>query len=396
MKHRLSQLPHIDKTCSMEVYMYTRIRADIDLSAVKYNFDNMAKNLTPGTQIAGVIKADAYGHGAVEIARLMENVPYMWGFAVATAGEALVLREAGIKKPILILGYSFIEDREQLITEDVRMCVFDEEAARDISRKASKLHKNAYIHIALDTGMGRIGFLPTEESLEEIRKISEMPNIVIEGLFTHFARADETDLAPALIQFERYQTFSEKIRALGIDIPIRHVSNSAGIIRFREANLNMVRAGITIYGLYPSDEVEKDIVPIRPVMSLVSHISYVKTLPAGYSISYGGTFTTQRESRVATIPVGYADGYPRQLSGKASVLIRGKRAPILGRVCMDQFMVDVTDIPDAQRGDEVVLVGTQGDEHITVEELGAISGRFNYEFVCNISPRVPRCYVNRG
>ena len=270
------------------------------------------------------------------------------------------------------------------------------EAARDISRKASKLHKNAYIHIALDTGMGRIGFLPTEESLEEIRKISEMPNIVIEGLFTHFARADETDLAPALIQFERYQTFSEKIRALGIDIPIRHVSNSAGIIRFREANLNMVRAGITIYGLYPSDEVEKDIVPIRPVMSLVSHISYVKTLPAGYSISYGGTFTTQRESRVATIPVGYADGYPRQLSGKASVLIRGKRAPILGRVCMDQFMVDVTDIPDAQRGDEVVLVGTQGDEHITVEELGAISGRFNYEFVCNISPRVPRCYVNRG
>ena len=356
----------------MEVYMYTRIRADIDLSAVKYNFDNMAKNLTPGTQIAGVIKADAYGHGAVEIARLMENVPYMWGFAVATAGEALILREAGIRKPILILGYSFIEDREQLIAEDIRMCVFDAETARDISRKASKLHKNAYIHIALDTGMGRIGFLPTEESLEEIRKISEMPNIVIEGLFTHFAS-----------------------RALGIDIPIRHVSNSAGIIRFREANLNMVRAGITIYGLYPSDEVEKDIVPIRPVMSLVSHISYVKNLPAGYSISYGGTFTTQRESRVATIPVGYADGYPRQLSGKACVLIRGKRAPILGRVCMDQFMVDVTDIPDAQRGDEVILVGAQGDEHITVEELGAISGRFNYEFVCNISPRVPRVYVNR-
>lgn len=375
--------------------MYTRIRADIDLSAVKYNFDNMAKNLAPGTQIAGVIKADAYGHGAVEIARLMENVSYMWGFAVATAGEALTLREAGIKKPILILGYVFAEDRGQLIGENVRMCVFDAETALEISREAVKLHRKAFLHIALDTGMGRIGFLPTEESLEEIKKISEMPNVEIEGLFTHFARADETDLAPALVQFERYQTFSEKIRALGIDIPIHHVCNSAGIIRFREANLSMVRAGITIYGLYPSDEVEKDIVPIRPVMSLVSHISYVKTLPSGYEISYGGTFTTDRPTRVATIPVGYADGYPRQLSGKASVLIRGKRAPILGRVCMDQFMVDVTDIPDAQRGDEVVLVGKQGNECITVEELGELSGRFNYEFVCDISPRVPRCYMNR-
>ena len=379
----------------MEVFMYTRIRADIDLSAVKFNFDNMAKNLAPGTQIAGVIKADAYGHGAVEIARLMENVSYMWGFAVATAGEALILREAGIKKPILILGYSFTEDRDQLIEENIRMCVFDAEAAQDISRRASKLHRTAFIHIALDTGMGRIGFLPTEEALKEIREISELPNIEIEGLFTHFARADETDLTPAAVQFERYQTFSEKIRSLGIDIPIHHVSNSAGIIRFRDANLDLVRAGITIYGLYPSDEVEKDIVPIRPVMSLISHITYVKTLPAGYEISYGGTFTTKQPTRVATIPVGYADGYPRQLSGKASVLIRGKRAPILGRVCMDQFMVDVTDIPDAQRGDEVVLVGSQGDEQITVEELGTISGRFNYEFVCDISPRVPRCYVNR-
>ena len=375
--------------------MYTRIRADIDLSAVKSNFDNMAKNLVPGTQIAGVIKADGYGHGAVEIARLMENVPYMWGFAVATAGEALVLRDAGIKKPILILGYTFAEDRSQLIGEDVRLTVFDTETAALISREAVRLHRNAIIHIALDTGMGRIGFLPNEESLEAVKKISEMPNLQIEGLFTHFARADETDLTPALVQFSHYQDFSEKIRALGIDIPVHHVSNSAGIIRFREANLSMVRAGITIYGLYPSDEVEKDIVPIRPVMSLISHISYIKTLPAGYEISYGGTCTTQHETRVATIPVGYADGYPRQLSGKGSVLIRGKRAPILGRVCMDQFMVDVTDIPDAVRGDEVVLVGAQGDDRITVEELGALSGRFNYEFVCDISPRVPRCYVNR-
>ena len=196
--------------------MYRRIRADIDLSAVKRNFDNMAKNLAPGTQIAGVIKADAYGHGAVEIARLMENVSYMWGFAVATAGEALVLREAGIKKPILILGYSFIEDRRQLIEENVRMCVFDAETAEGISREAVKLHRNAFIHIALDTGMGRIGFLPAEESLEEIRKISEMPNIEIEGLFTHFARADETDLSPAHAQFERYQTFSRKEKPISI------------------------------------------------------------------------------------------------------------------------------------------------------------------------------------
>ena len=375
---------------------YSRIRADIDLDAVLYNFENMKANIRPGCKITAVIKADGYGHGSVQIAELMEPYDYMWGFAVAAADEAFRLRRAGIRKPIMLLGYTFDEFYEDLIRENVRICVFDYDTAVKVSDAAFTAKKKAIIHIALDTGMSRIGFRDNDASVAEIVKIAKLPNIEIEGLFTHFARADEVSIDPAVRQLERYDAFAEKVEKAGVDIPIHHVSNSAGIIRLREANKDMVRAGITVYGLMPSADVETDIVPLKPVMSLVSHISYVKDIEAGDEVSYGGTFKAEKTMRVATIPVGYADGYPRMLSGKGHVLIKGRKAPILGRVCMDQFMVDVTDIEGATRGDEVVLLGKQGDERITAEELGDISGRFNYELVCDISKRVPRNFIYEG
>lgn len=375
---------------------YSRVRADIDLDAVLYNFENMKANIRPGCKITAVIKADGYGHGSVQIAELMEPYDYMWGFAVAAADEAFRLRRAGIRKPIMLLGYTFDEFYEDLIRENVRICVFDYDTAVKVSDAAFTAKKKAIIHIALDTGMSRIGFRDNDASVAEIVKIAKLPNIEIEGLFTHFARADEVSIDPAVRQLERYDAFAEKVEKAGVDIPIHHVSNSAGIIRLREANKDMVRAGITVYGLMPSADVETDIVPLKPVMSLVSHISYVKNIEAGDEVSYGGTFKAEKTMRVATIPVGYADGYPRMLSGKGHVLIKGRKAPILGRVCMDQFMVDVTDIEGATRGDEVVLLGKQGDERITAEELGDLSGRFNYELVCDISKRVPRNFIYEG
>ena len=375
---------------------FSRIRADIDLDAVLYNFESMKANIRPGCKITAVIKADGYGHGSVQIAELMEPYDYMWGYAVAAADEAFRLRRAGIRKPIMLLGYTFDEFYEDLIRENVRICVFDYDTAISVSDAAFAAKKKALIHIALDTGMSRIGFRDNDASVAEIVKIAKLPNIQIEGLFTHFARADEVSIEPAVRQLERYDAFAEKVKKAGVDISIHHVSNSAAIIRLREANKDMVRAGITLYGLMPSADVETDIVPLKPVMSLISHISYVKDIEAGDEVSYGGTFKAEKTMRVATIPAGYADGYPRLLSGKGYVLIKGRKAPILGRVCMDQFMVDVTDIEGAARGDEVVLLGKQGDERITAEELGDLSGRFNYELVCDISKRVPRNYIYQG
>ncbi len=373
-----------------------RVRAEIDLDAVAFNMESMRQKISPETKITAVIKADAYGHGAVEIAHLIEDYPYVWGFAVAAAEEGMELRRNGIRKPILTLGYTFPECWPDMIDYDIRFTVFDYGTAEEISRLAGTLGKKAFVHIALDTGMSRIGFADTDASVEEVKKIAALPHLVIEGLFTHFARADEPSIAPAERQLSRYMAFSKKLDEAGVEIPIRHASNSAGIFRLKNANLSMVRAGITLYGLLPSDEVKDEVKPLKPVMRLVSHISYVKELSAGAEISYGGTFRTEKTMRVATIPVGYADGYPRLLSNKGHVLIRGRKAPILGRVCMDQFMVDVSDIPDAVRGDEAVLMGTQGEETITAEEIGALSGRFNYELVCDISKRVPRHYMREG
>ena len=374
----------------------SRVKAVISLDAVEQNFREMRKNIAEDTKMIAVVKADAYGHGAVPIAHLIEKYDYIWGFAAATAEEAVNLRQNGVTKPILILGIVFEEYYPELVRDDIRLAVCEYEEAEKLSREAVLQNKTVHIHIALDTGMTRIGYADIPESVNEIKKISKLPNLEIEGMFTHFSRADEYDRSPAMVQLERYQRFSELVEKAGVKIPLHHCSNSAGIIRVPEANLSIVRAGITIYGIYPSCEVERNIVKLTPVMELKSHVTYVKDVPEGAAISYGGTYVADRNLRVATIPVGYADGYSRQLSNKGWVLIHGKKAPILGRVCMDQFMVDVTEIGDVKKGDEVTLLGRDGDEFISIEEIGDLCGRFSYEFACDISPRVPRVYIKNG
>lgn len=376
--------------------MHSRIQAEIDLDAMTYNLEHIKKNLAPGTQVIAVLKADGYGHGAVPLARRIQKDPEIWGIAVATVEEGEELRNAGITKPILILGYTYQEDYQKIVKLDFRPAVFKLSMAKELSKAALEAGKTLKIHIKIDTGMTRIGYRDVKKDVPEILEISKLPGLEIEGIFTHFARADEADKTPALVQYEKFQEFIRALEQEGLHIPMKHCSNSAGIIRMQEANLDAVRAGIILYGLYPSKEVEREPVPLKPLMSLRSHIAYIKTVEPGAEISYGGIFTTVRETRVATIPVGYADGYPRGLSNKGSVLIRGKRAPILGRVCMDQFMVDVTDIPEAEELDQVTLLGKDGEDCITMEELGELSGRFNYEFACCISKRVPRVYLESG
>lgn len=374
----------------------SRIQADIDLDAFRFNLDSIKKNINENTQIITVLKADGYGHGAVPLAKEAEKEERVWGIAVATVEEALELRRGGIKKPLLILGYTYQEDYDLIAAEELRPTVFKLSMAQELSRAALRKNKTVKIHIKIDTGMSRIGYRDLEKSVPEILEISRLPGLEIEGLFTHFARADEKETTPAYQQLEKYQAFQKALKEAGLKIPLCHCSNSAGIIRMPEANMDAVRAGIILYGLYPSEEVEKEPVPLKPLMTLKSHIAYIKTLEPGVQISYGGTYTTQKETRVATIPVGYADGYARSLSNKGWVLIRGKKAPVLGRICMDQFMVDVTDISEARELDEVILLGKSGDQQITMEELGELSGRFNYEFACCISKRVPRIYFKGG
>lgn len=370
-----------------------RVYAEINLDHIVNNLDRMHELTKEDTGIVAVIKANGYGHGALAIAKKTENLPYLHGFAVATTEEALLLREGGIKKPILILGYTFPEDYGALLQNEIELCVFKEETARELSECAAKLNLKAKVHLKVDTGMSRIGVPANEQGVAIAQKIASCNGLVMEGVMTHFARADETDKQYAMAQFDRFKAFIDACEKKGISFRYKHCSNSASIMELKCANMDLVRCGITLYGLYPSDEVRKDIA-MKPAMSLHSTIVHVKELGPGAQISYGGTFITTREKTVvATIPVGYADGYPRTLSSKGCVLIRGKRAPILGRVCMDQMMVDVTDIPDARDYDPVVLIGEQGEERITAEELGDLSGRFNYELVCDISERVPRVYV---
>lgn len=376
---------------------YKRVWAQVDLDAIADNMRNMKENLPERTRMMGVIKTDGYGHGSVPIARKLEPLDYMFGFAVATPEEAHILRLAGIKKPILILGYSFPYSYDLLAREELRPAVFRKDSIEPLAAAAGRAGKPVKVHIKVDTGMNRIGITPDREGLSFVEALTRQDGIEIEGIFTHFARADEVDKTVALEQFRTFEKFIHMIEEeLSLEIPIKHCSNSAGILEMPKTGLDMVRAGITLYGLAPSDEVRMDIVPLKPAMSLYSHIVYVKTIHAGQSVSYGGTFTASRDMRIATVPVGYGDGYPRGLSGKGDVLIHGKRAPILGRVCMDQFMVDVSHIPETAEDDRVVLIGACGGERITAEELGNLSGRFNYELICDLGKRVPRVYTEKG
>lgn len=376
---------------------YQRVYAAVDLSAVLYNMERMHENLSPGTKMIGVIKTDGYGHGAVPIGRELEKLPYVSGYATATAEEAFALRRAGLMKPVLVLGYTFPYSYEALVLQEIRPAVFRKDALEALDACAGKLGRKALVHVKVDTGMSRIGIRPDEEGLAFMEWLSGLKNIEVEGIFTHFARADETDKTPALAQLEQFTAFAgEAERRMGKQIPLKHCSNSAGILTLPQANLSLVRAGITLYGLSPSGEVTRDILGLRPVLSLKSHLVYVKEIGAGTPVSYGGTFVAKERMRIATVPVGYGDGYPRGLSNRGSVLIRGKRAPVLGRVCMDQFMVDVSGIPDAAEGDGVTLIGADGGEEITMEELGELSGRFNYELACDLGKRIPRVYLKEG
>lgn len=375
---------------------YSRVYAKIDLDAVAWNMEQMKKNLKEGTEMVAVIKTDGYGHGAVQVASMLESYDYVWGYAVATLDEAVVLRAAEIQKPILVLGCIFPDQYWEMLKYEIRMNVYTKEMAEAISALAVEKGEQAYVHIKLDTGMARLGFSAEESSIEEIKEIAELPNLVLEGVFTHFAKADEEDKAFTMMQLEKFEWMTQRLEEEGVTFPYVHASNSAGIIDIRRADYNLVRAGIAIYGLYPSEEVDKEKVQLKPALSLKSHIAFVKDIPAGTPVSYGGDFVSEHQMRIATIPVGYGDGYPRSLSDTGYVLIRGKKAPIIGRICMDQFMVDVSDIPEVKFGDKVTLIGRDQEEYLPVEKLSELSGRFNYEFVCDLGKRIPRVYVQDG
>lgn len=372
---------------------YYRVYAGINLDNIYENMKELKDNTAAGTQMVAVIKADGYGHGAVPVANTIDDM--VAAYAVATIDEALNLRRHNITKPIYILGFIYEHRIKDAILNDIRMSVFDKKMAVFISETAKELGKKAYIHIKVDTGMSRIGFMASDVSADIVKEISELPDIEVEGIFTHFASSDASDKKMANRQLELFNDFIEKLENRGINIKLKHCANSAGIIDMPGADMTEVRAGIALYGMYPSDEVNKKAVVLRPALELMSHVIFVKKVPAGTGISYGSTYVTTTETEIATIPVGYGDGYPRNLSNKGYVLINGKKCKILGRVCMDQFMVDVTGM-DVHEGDVVTLIGKDGDRCITVEELAELAGTFNYEFVCNLGKRIPRVYYRNG
>ena len=363
----------------------------IDLDAIDANIDAIRSRV--GVDVMAVIKADAYGHGAVQVARLLQDKCSFFG--VSSILEAMELRRAGLYNPILILGHTPVRAFPALVQAEIRPTIFHYEDAVALSKAAQLLDKPVAFHLAVDTGMSRIGFQATEEDADICAEIAKLPGLQAEGIFSHFATADCPDLSKSRQQAELFDKFYEMLQARGVNIPIRHMDNSAGLMNF-DNHYEMVRAGIVTYGMYPSEDVPAQSLPLRPALQWLSRVTHVKTLPAGREISYGGTYVTEKETIVATVPVGYADGYRRSLSGRFYVLIRGKRAPILGRVCMDQLMVDVTDIPGVTLNDRVTLVGKNGSEEITMEQIAAVADSFNYEFVCGISRRVPRVYSRAG
>lgn len=372
--------------------MNLRTYAAIDLDAIEYNYRNTRAKLPDGVKLLGVIKADAYGHGAVEIAHFLENKCDFFG--VACIEEAVELKIAGITTPVIILGRVFPWDYETVVKYDIRIPVFSYDDAKALSDESVKQNKTTDFHFCIDTGMSRIGFQVNEKSADICKSIVNLPNIRAEGLFSHFATADEYNLSKAVAQRNKYKEFVAMLSSRGIEIPVKHLNNSAGIMNFNEF-FDMCRMGIILYGLYPSNEVDPSLLSIKPVMSWHTKISHIKILEPGREISYGGTFTTDKPTKIATIPVGYADGYPRCLSNIGRVLINGKFADITGRVCMDQFMVNVTDI-DCEIGDDVVLVGKQGNEELTMEEVSEMAHSFNYELPCRVARRVPRVYFKDG
>ncbi len=371
---------------------FYRVFAKINLDAIGENLRAVREKVPAGTKIMAVVKADAYGHGAVTVAQYLRGKADWFG--VASVEEALELRRNGIEEPILILGYTSPEDYKTIVENNVTVSIFSGSDAEKLSQTASLLDKPANIHIKVDTGMGRIGFAPTERSAEEICRISHLPNINITGIFSHYATADEDDKSYSHAQKKLFESFVSSVEAKGVEFPIKHLSNSAGTAEL-DSFYGMVRCGIITYGLSPSGKPVEGL-SLRPAMELCSKVTFVKTVEAGFGISYGRTFVTDREMKIATVSIGYADGYPRALSDKGVVIVRGVRCPIIGRICMDQMMIDVSHVPGVEAGDTVVAVGRGGEEFISVEEASGLAGSFNYEFICGVSRRVPRIYEKDG
>lgn len=369
--------------------------AEIDLNNLAHNIKEVRRVTKKESIVMAVVKANGYGHGSLDVAKVfLENGADR--LAVATLSEAIELRRADIKAPILILGYTPESQYNMVVENDIIQTIYTLESGKELSKVAKSLNKNAKLHIKIDSGMGRIGFKSEESSIGKIEKISKLPNLEIEGIFTHFAKADEIDKTYTERQFKNYEWVIKKLEDRNINIPIKHVSNSAATIDLPEYNLNMVRGGIMIYGLYPSEEVDKEKVKLKPAMTLKAKISHLKEVPEDTGVSYGQIFVTERKSEIATIPIGYADGFTRLLTSKAEVSIGGKRASIVGKICMDQCMIDVTDIDNVKVGDEVVLFGDGENGVPHIDEIAEKLDTINYEIVCMVGRRVPRVYVKDG
>ncbi|MFA5576481.1 MAG: alanine racemase [Tissierellaceae bacterium] len=369
--------------------------AEIDLDNLAHNIREVRKHTDKNSLVTAVVKANGYGHGSVEISRtFLENGADRLAVAVLT--EAIELRNKGIDAPILVMGYTPPGLYEKAIEYDIILTIYNLKDAIALSDQARVMGKDAVIHIKIDSGMGRIGFLADEKSTESILKIWKLPSINIEGIFTHFAKADELDKKHAKGQYEKFSNLIKELEANGLKIPIKHSSNSAAIIDLPDYNMNMVRGGIMIYGLYPSDEVNRESIILKPAMTLKTRISHLKAVPKGTGISYGQIFVTEKDSVIGTLPIGYADGYTRMLTGKGEVYVNGKRAKIVGKICMDQCMVDVSHIDDIKVGDEVVLFGYGREGYPHVDEIAEKLGTINYEVVCMVSRRVPRVYISNG
>ncbi len=376
---------------------YERVCASVDLDAITSNVVQLYNRMQHPCKLLAVVKSDGYGHGALPIARRLEKEDCISGFATATAEEALILRRCGITKPIMILGYTFPYAYRELIEEDIELTVFRHDTISLLTELGRKLNRTVKVHVKVDTGMHRIGIMPDENGKEFVKQIIQNNTLCLQGVFSHLATADESDKSCAYHQLKILETFISDIeKENDYTVPMKHCFNSAGLMDMDSTAMNIARIGIAMYGIQPSDEMLSNDIKLKPALALKSHIVYIKKLEAGARISYGGTFTTEQTTRVATIPVGYGDGYPRGLSNCGYVLIHGKKAPILGRVCMDQFMVDVTHIPEALEGSVVTLIGSDGNEEITVESLCDIYGGFRYEMICDIGKRVPKEYLENN
>lgn len=373
--------------------MYNRIYARINVDNLRHNIKSITARHKKDMKVLAVIKADAYGHGSCEIARRIDDLAYYYG--VAAVDEAVELRNAGIKKPILIIGYTSPEDYDRLIKYNITQTIYSRLDAKKLSELAVKNGTIAKVHIKVDTGMSRIGFPVSADGINEAASLKELSGLHIEGIFTHYAKADERDKTSAWEQKERFKHFIDGLMAYGVKPELKHIDNSAGSMELDDDEFDMIRLGIAMYGLYPSEELSREIM-LRPAMSLIAHIAHVKELDAGCGVSYGWTYVTDKKTKLATVTAGYADGYPRAMSNIGRAIVKGRSVPIVGRVCMDQLMLDVTDIPDITTDDEVTLIGKSENEEISVEEVAAPAASFNYELVCNISRRVPRIYIEEG